>query len=61
MEDHRIAGLQVKPYNEAIITEEACKIINEGKDKSKNVVRPIFLVTAKGPTAPIKVQPNCTA
>ena len=25
-------------------------------DKSKNVLRPIFLVTAKGPTAPIKVK-----
>ena len=31
------------------------------KDKSKNVFRSIFLVTAKGPAAPIKEQPNCTA
>jgi hypothetical protein len=31
------------------------------KDKSKNVYSSIFLVTAKGPAAPIKEQPNCTA
>ena len=28
------------------------------KDKSRNVLRSIFLVTPKGPAAPSKVQPN---
>jgi hypothetical protein len=31
------------------------------KDKRKNVFWPIFRVTGKGPAAPIREQPNCTA
>jgi phosphatidate phosphatase PAH1 len=31
------------------------------KDKRKNVFWPIFRVTEKGPAAPIREQPNCTA